>query len=149
MNINVTIQRNDCIIKTACQRYWHLCWYCDLLWRMRPVVGQGHKVWLYNRLVVGSIPTRGNEIFIYIYICVSSLWYRGKARRWVPPLNTQCIQNLIESGERSVLTLACLPCGIQREAETKNMMNVCWKNSCNSNKYISWICKKIYIFKVI
>ena len=26
-----------------------------------------------NRLVVGSIPTRGDEIFIYIYIFISSL----------------------------------------------------------------------------
>ena len=35
---------------------------------MKPVVTQGHK--LYNRLVVGSIPTRGIKIFIYIYIRV-------------------------------------------------------------------------------
>ena len=27
---------------------------------------------------MGSIPTRGNEIFIYIYIFVSSLWCRDK-----------------------------------------------------------------------
>ena len=32
-----------------------------------------------NRLVVGSIPTRGNEIFIYIYILISSLWCRGES----------------------------------------------------------------------
>ena len=31
-----------------------------------------------NRLVVGSIPTRGDEIFIYIYIFISSPWYRGE-----------------------------------------------------------------------
>ena len=29
-----------------------------------------------NRLVVGSIPTRGDEIFIYIYIFISLLWCR-------------------------------------------------------------------------
>ena len=34
-----------------------------------------------NRLVVGLFSTRGNEIFIYIYIFISSLWYRGEARR--------------------------------------------------------------------
>ena len=33
------------------------------------------------------------------------------ARRWVLPLNTQCLQNSADSGERSVLTLGslCLP----------------------------------------
>ena len=59
-------------------------------------------------LVVGSISTRGNEIFIYIYIFISSFWCRGKARCWVPPLNTQCFQNSAESGERSVLILGSL-----------------------------------------
>ena len=55
----------------------------------------------------GSIPTRGKEIFLEIYSSVSSLW-RGKEHRWVPPLNSQCLQN---SAERSVLTLGplCLP----------------------------------------
>ena len=32
-----------------------------------------------NRLVVGSIPTRGNEMFIYIYIFITSLWCRGES----------------------------------------------------------------------
>ena len=31
-----------------------------------------------NRLVVGSIPTRDDEIFIYIYIFTSSFWCRGE-----------------------------------------------------------------------
>ena len=47
------------------------------------------------------------------------------ARRWVLPLNTQCLQNSAESRERSVLTLSSLcllrwrpaVCGIQREAD--------------------------------
>ena len=30
-------------------------------------------------LVVGSIPTRGNEIFIYIYVFISSHWCRGES----------------------------------------------------------------------
>ena len=34
-----------------------------------------------------------------IYIFISSLWCQGKARRWVPPLNTQCPQNSAENGE--------------------------------------------------
>ena len=32
-----------------------------------------------NRLVVGSIPTRGDEIFIYINIFISSVWCRGES----------------------------------------------------------------------
>ena len=30
---------------------------------LRPVTAQRHEVWLYSRLVVGSISTRGDEIF--------------------------------------------------------------------------------------
>ena len=41
-------------------------------------------------LVVGSIPTRGNEIFIFIYILIFSLWCRGQARRWVQLFNPPC-----------------------------------------------------------
>ena len=33
-----------------------------------------------NRLVVGSIPTRGDEIFIYIYILIFSLRCQGARR---------------------------------------------------------------------
>ena len=58
---------------------------------------------------------------IYLHLCffISSLWCWGKARRWVPLLNTQCLQNLVESGELNILTLGSLwlPCGIQREAD--------------------------------
>ena len=32
-----------------------------------------------NRLFLGSIPTRGNEIFISIYIFIFSLWCRGES----------------------------------------------------------------------
>ena len=58
--------------------------YCffKLFCNRRPLVAQGHKVWLYNRLVVGSIPTRGNEIFIYIFI-FSFLRFGVKAKRGV------------------------------------------------------------------
>ena len=34
-----------------------------------------------NRLVVDSIPTRGDEIFIYIYIFISWEFVEGKAQR--------------------------------------------------------------------
>ena len=48
-----------------------------LIDELRPVVVQGHMSVMVPRLVVGSITIRGNAIFIFI----SSLWYRGKARR--------------------------------------------------------------------
>ena len=63
------------------------------------------------------------NIYLNLYFH-SSLWCRGQARRWVLPLNTQCLQNSAESGERSVLTLdgylvSVYPavCGIQLEAD--------------------------------
>ena len=34
-----------------------------------------------KRLVVGSIPTQGDEIFIYIYVFISSLWCRGESEQ--------------------------------------------------------------------
>ena len=69
-------------------------------------MARGHKVCLLKRLVVGSIPTRGNEIFILI----SSIW----CRVWccVPPLNTQCLQNSVESSFAYSAV-----CGIQRDAD--------------------------------
>ena len=41
--------------------------------------GAGAQMVPVNRLVVGSILTRGDEIFIYIYIFISSLWCRGES----------------------------------------------------------------------
>ena len=51
---------------------------------------------------MGSIPTR-NQIF---NIFISSLWCQGKARCWVPPLNTQWLLNLAEHRERNIVTLS-------------------------------------------
>ena len=67
---------------------------------------------------MGSNPTRGDKIFTYIYIFISSLWCQGKVRRWFPPFNTQCLQNSAKIGERSVLTLGalCLPCCVRDTA---------------------------------
>ena len=82
--------------------------------------GAGAQSVIVNRLVMGPIPTQEDEIFIYIYIFISFLWCRakGKARRWVPPLNTKCLQKLAESGERSILILGslCLPCCVRNTA---------------------------------
>ena len=48
------------------------------------------------------VVARGNEIF---NIFVSSLWCRGKARRWAPPLNMQCFQNSCASRTANALEL--------------------------------------------
>ena len=49
--------------------------------------------------------------FIFLFFALVS----RKARRWVLPLNTQCLQNSAESGERRVLTLGSLglPCCVR------------------------------------
>ena len=68
----------------------------------RPVVAQGHKRVTVDGQVVDSIPTRENEMF---NIFISSLWCRGNAGCGAPPLNTQCLQNIVGNGERSILIL--------------------------------------------
>ena len=50
-------------------------------WSIVASPGAGAQDVIENRLVVGSIPTRGNLIFIYIYILLFLLWCGGKARR--------------------------------------------------------------------
>ena len=40
--------------------------------------GAGAQSVPVNRLDVGSILTRGDEIFIYIYIFISLVWCRGE-----------------------------------------------------------------------
>ena len=61
-------------------------------------------------------------LFTFIFSFLRS-GVEAKARRWVPPPNTQCLQNSAESGQRSVLTLGsfCLHCCVreQREADKK------------------------------
>ena len=71
------------------------------------VVAQGH---------IGVIVTRRLWVRLNL-ISISSHWCGGKERRWVPPLNTRCLRNSAESGERSVWTLGslCLSCCV-REA---------------------------------
>ena len=46
---------------------------------------------------------------------------RQKARHWVPPLNTQCLEKFGEIGERSVLSLCslCLTCCVRYSVKLK------------------------------
>ena len=55
-------------------------------------------------------------------------------RRWVPPLDTQCLQKLAESGERGVLTLGslCLSCCVLDTAQS-------WKFIINNVTSAKWI----------
>ena len=52
------------------------------------------------------------NIFFLIYISISLLWCRNKSRRWVTPLNKQCLQSSAKIEELSIWTLGslCLPC---------------------------------------
>ena len=78
-----------------------------IIFWLRPVVAQGHKMWLLTRLVVCPISTREKEMF---NIFNSSLWCRGISAALSSV--TQCFQNSADNWERSVLTLGslCLPC---------------------------------------
>ena len=90
---------------------------------MRSVVAQGKarvqvcdckRDWLWVRSPLGKI-----KIIISINIYRSnSLWCRGITRRWVPPLDAQCLRNSAESWERIVLTLCylCPPCCVRDTA---------------------------------
>ena len=80
---------------------------------MRPVVAR-----LCTRLVMVSIPTRGNGIFILNYISIFFVLVYRQSAALSSVLNTQCLQNPAESGERSVLTLGSLCLlRIQHEAD--------------------------------
>ena len=57
---------------------------------------------IWRLVVVGSIPTRINEIF---NIFTSTHCAQGEARFCIPPLNTQCLHISAESEEWNVLTL--------------------------------------------
>ena len=86
-------------------------------------------------------------IFIYIYNFISSLWCRGKARHWVPPLNTQCLQKSAEIGEQSVLTLGslCLPCCVRDTAWSWVRSTVPW--SYEKIKFLSQCNPKIRLYR--
>ena len=68
-------------------KYNSYIYYCKINW-----------LWVWS-------PLKEIKYLFYLYIFISSLWCRGKERRWFPPLNTKCLLNLAESGERSVLIL--------------------------------------------
>ena len=87
---------------------------------LRPAVAQGQR---------NSISTRGNKIF---NIFISSLWYRGKARRCDPPLNTQWLNTrTTKNWKRSVLTLTSLilPCSMR--IQLKAYCKIIWLNWTN------------------
>ena len=77
---------------------------------------------LWVRLSLGGI----ND-YLLVFSILSSV-SKAKARRWVPPLNTQCLENSSESGERTVLTLGslCLSCCVQDTAWS-------WKKVCRGH----------------
>ena len=66
---------------------------------------------------VFNLHSRKWNIYLHLYIHFFALVSRQSElrRHWVPPVNTQCLQNSAESGERSILTLGslCLPCCVR------------------------------------
>ena len=88
---------------------------------------------------MGSIATRGNDIF-YILIC--SLWCRGLARRWVPPLNmhysTICSQHFVLGFENWLAVLCRI--GVELITTLLRYDTLQVFNLKTINKYIeSWV----------
>ena len=97
-----------------------LCWYLPIIWQvyrftikiwpwvtqwvcseqvlnynvrrfyLPPSWSSGKRVWL-KRDGCGSIPTCGNALYFLIFSFLRS-GTKAKVRRWVPPLNTQCLE---------------------------------------------------------
>ena len=63
-------------------------------------------------------PTRGDEIFIQIYISISSLWYRGKALELSSAIQHGMPPELGRKWGTECLTLGflCLPCCVRDTA---------------------------------
>ena len=99
-------------------------------------------MWLQTRQVVSSISTWENELF---NIFISSLWFQAKAQSWVLPLNPQCLQSSVESGEGSALPPGslCLPCCMRDTAWSwkKNISST----SINIKKYIHFRNKTVNV----
>ena len=90
---------------------------------------------------------RGNEIFTNFYIFISSFWCRDRARRWVPPLNTQCLHNSAENGKRCVLTLGSfyVPCCVRNKAWSWFYLSGLITYKIHENKIFSEIIFKLPI----
>ena len=68
------------------------------------------NIYLYCKLTGCRFDPHSKKRNIYLNLYfISSLWCRGKERCGVSPLNTQCLQNSAEMGERRVLALGSLP----------------------------------------
>ena len=81
---------------------------------MRPVVAQRHdSVTVKSTGCVFDPHSRRWNIYLNLYFHFIDLVSRLSAR-WELPLNTQCLQNSEENGERRVLTQGslCLPCSV-------------------------------------
>ena len=73
---------------------------------------------------------------------------RGKTRRRVPPLNTQCLQNSVESGGQSLLTLGsfCLPCCVRNTAWSWDI-RITHRQHTHNKIYL--VCTFMYWFCII
>ena len=77
--------------------------------------GAGAQSVPVDRLVVGSIPTRG-DVFIYIYIFISSTWFRSLVSA---ALSSATQHAMPAENWRNTRPAYPALCGIQREVEKK------------------------------
>ena len=90
------------------------CYYFFCNYIFEASRGAGAQSVPVNRVVVGLMMK-------YLFTIIFSFLRSGveaKVRSGVPALNTQCLQKLAESGERSLLILGslCLPCCVRDTA---------------------------------
>ena len=93
---------------------------------------QGHKCLTVNVTVLGLIPTRGNQIFIYFF---SFLRSDNKAKRSVEFRRQTCNISLNIGTEilweRSILTLGSLLCaGCSVEQKNSRVIRKIYKTTC-------------------
>ena len=89
-----------------------------------------------------------NDIF---NIFISSLWKRGKARSWVPPLNMQWLQNSGENGEwKCEIRTECfnskLPGSLYQTCYMRDCANIKSKSNLYS-KFFLLVCI-VFFFRV-
>ena len=119
------------------------------------IVAQGHKGVTKTRGLWIRSPLEGMNYYFLMFLFIRS-GSKAKARRWVPPLNTQFSKYSAESGQWSVLSLCslCLPCCVRHSVKLhKNAAKTMYSYKMFvSFDYVDlevWLCSKgrrLYIY---
>ena len=72
----------------------------------------------YNFIITTGILVNMCTVFIFYYL----LWCRGKARRWIQPLNTQFLQNSCLNTKLTMPFLLLARCNVKLKEKKKCIM---------------------------